>query len=184
MVKRVAVYLGSRPGNREVFLNFAYKLGIYLASKKVEVIYGGASVGTMGALAKGVKEGGGRIIGVFPQGFKGKKENSEKGIEVRDNTISEMIETDTLSSRIEKMNEMSDACIVLPGSFGTMNELFEYAIGLQLEMHKKAIHIINIDGFYDPLKDLISNIIDNGFMPSSDRDLLKFYDVSSSKYEK
>ncbi len=174
MINTVAVYLGSSLGSLSIYGETAYKLGRLLGERKISVVYGGASVGTMELLAKGVTSVGGEIIGVFPKGFKGKKEVADNGIEIIRDGLSKMILADDLRHRIELMNEMSDACIILPGSFGTMNEFFEYLIGRQLGMYDKPICVLNINGYYDPIKQLISNMIFGGFMPEKDGEIVQF----------
>lgn len=174
MPKKIVVYLGSSEGNSPKFKRNAEELGGKLVKANFEIIYGGASVGTMRALADGALDAGGYVTGVFPKNFKGKKEVAAKGVEVRYNKLSKIIETDGLSDRIAKMEEMSDACVILPGSYGTMNELFIYLLNRQLAYHEKQIYVLNTDGYYNPLRDLISNMADNGFISRADGNLLVF----------
>ena len=184
MPEKVAVYLGSSPGNSPKFRENAYGLGAKLAEKKIEVIYGGASVGTMKSLAEGVLSRGGRLTGVFPDGFRGKKEYADKGLDERFHQVSEMVVTEGLSDRIATMEKMSDACIVLPGSYGTLNELFSYLLNRQLGFHSKPIYVLNTDGYYRPLKDLIDNMVKNGFISPADGRLLTFCDEVDELLEK
>lgn len=173
----VVVYLGSSSGMGEKYKNDAYNLGKALAQMGTTLIYGGACVGTMGALAQGALEAGGKVVGVFPEGFKGKKENSLRGINVRATNLTELIATPSIAARVEKMTQLSQAAIILPGSFGTMHEFFAYALELQLGLHSKPIFVLNTDGFYDPIKSLISNMIVCGFMSSDEQGLVRFCDT-------
>ncbi len=177
MEKIAAVYLGSKMGNSPIFAQTAYELGKSLAHHKYTVIYGGASVGCMGELAKGALDNNGKVIGVFPKDFKGKQENKIAGIEVKHNSLSEMIMVNDMSERKKIMEANSQFCIILPGSFGTMDELFEYAVNLQLGFHTKPVYILNINGYYTPLIQLIDNMIDNGFIHHREKGLLKFVDT-------
>lgn len=169
---KVTVYLGSRPGNDGKYRENARELGRQLARRGIEVIYGGASVGTMGALAEGVREEGGHLIGVFPKGFLGRKDHAAKGLEVRnlwtDYPNYELIETETFDERIRTMERLSDACIVLPGSHGTMHEFFSYFEGLEVGRFDKPIFILNTDGYYDPLIAFIRNMVSAGFTGADD----------------
>ena len=124
VLNKVVVYLGSASGNSPVYADNAAELGRRLAQAGVEIIYGGASVGTMWTMASAAIEAGGKVTGVFPKNFKGKKESRDRRIEVRAQGLAEMVETPDLASRVAKMTELSQACIVLPGSWGTMHELF------------------------------------------------------------
>ncbi len=173
--KSIAIYLGSRSGNGTEFLELASELGRELANRDITIVYGGANVGTMGALADGALAAGGEVIGVFPVGFKGKRENSERNIEVMHKNLTKIIEVENMSQRKVKMEELSDAAIILPGSFGTLDELFEYAVNLQLGFHHKPIYVLNHNGFYNPIIELINNMVDNGFLSHSDKNLLSFY---------
>ena len=119
---KVTVYLGSAAGNSPVYADNAAELGRRLAREGVEIVYGGASVGTMWTMASAAIEAGGRVTGVFPKNFKGKKESRDRRIEVRAQGLAEMVETPDLASRVAKMTELGQACIVtdttiLCGSF-------------------------------------------------------------------
>ena len=163
-MKNVAVYLGSAPGCKEIYKGLAYELGCRIASAGVAIVYGGAAVGTMGALADGAASAGGRVIGVFPRGFLGTKEVRESGLEVVQQGLSEFIETADFAERKQVMEDLSDGCIVLPGSFGTLDELFTYACNRAIDKHMKPILIFNFEGYYDPLKQLLANMQEAGFM--------------------
>ncbi len=173
---KIAVYLGSRPGSDPKFKENAHELGRLLAANGIEVIYGGASVGTMGALAEGVREAGGLLTGVFPKGFKGRKDLADAGVDVR-NTWSDYpgyryLETPTFDERIRAMESMAGACIILPGSYGTMHEFFSFFEGNEVGRFRKPLFILNTDGYYDPLLELVRRMVDAGFTPEGDFDLL------------
>ena len=175
---KIAVYLGSKPGNDPVFAENARLIGRYLAERGVEVIYGGASVGTMKALAEGVVEAGGKLTGVFPRGFKGRVEFAEAGVDVRNLNPGkysryEFIETENFDVRIRTMERMSDACIILPGSTGTMHEFFSYCEGNVLGDYRKPVGILNVSGYYDPLIGLFTNMKSRKFIGEKEIDCLR-----------
>ena len=164
----VSVYLGSRPGNDPVHCRNAYTLGRLLAEAGIAVVYGGACVGTMGELARGVLEAGGSLTGVIPTGFKGRKSYAEKGIDVWLKGI-RTIETPDMPSRIRKMEELCDMFIILPGSCGTMHEFFSAIEGSVLGRFDKKIAILNTGGYYDPLIKLLDNMEREGFTDGNDK---------------
>lgn len=123
----------------------AYALGKHLALNQYRLVYGGASVGCMGALAKGCLENGGTVIGVLPH-FLNKRE-------VAATHVTELIMVESMHERKLKMHELSDGIITLPGGYGTMEELFEMMTWGQLGLHQKPIAILNTNSFYTPLMD-------------------------------
>jgi hypothetical protein len=142
-MKSIAVFCASSNGASPIHLTTAYELGKYLAVNNYELIYGGASVGCMGSLAKGCMENGGRVIGVLPH-FLNKRE-------VAATHVSELIMVKSMHERKLKMHELSDGIITLPGGYGTMEELFEMMTWGQLGLHEKPIAILNTNDFYTPL---------------------------------
>ncbi len=174
MIKTVAVYLGSRPGNEQKFMRNAYQLGRLLAARGIHIVYGGASVGTMKALADGAASAGGHITGVFPAGFKGKRDNADAGVPVGPEgvTLTETILVADIAERIATMERLSDAMIFLPGSFGTMTEAFSWMEEWQLGYHFKPAFVLNTDGYYDGLLHQFDTMVAAGFMDADDMGLL------------
>ena len=170
IIKTVAVYLGSRTGNDPVFIESARRLGQLLALSGIQIVYGGSSVGTMKALADGAAEAGGFITGVFPNGFKGKKDNADAGIDVGPGgvTLSKIISVKDIPERIATMERLTDAMIFLPGSFGTMTEVFSWMEQWQLGYHFKPAFILNTQGYYDGLLAQFRTMIDANFMDAGD----------------
>lgn len=156
MIKSVCVFCGSRLGNDEVFSSEAYAFGKLLAEKNLTMIYGGAKVGMMGALANGVLENGGKAIGVLPVFFK------EKEI-VHDN-LDELILVDSMHERKVKLIEMSDAFVALPGGFGTLDELAEVLTLTQLGKYRKPMGFLNTNGFFDHLLRFFDAMYANEFI--------------------
>ena len=182
-MKNIAVYLGSAPSCKEVYKGLAYELGHRIAQAGLTLVYGGAAVGTMGALADGAREAGGEVIGIFPKGFRGTKEVRESGLEVIQKGLSSFIETEDFASRKQLMEDMSDACVVMPGSFGTMDELFTYACDRAIDKHAKPILVFNFEGYYDPLKQLLANMQEAGFMKPVMAGAVTFCDTLEEIFE-
>ncbi len=142
-IKSLAVFCGSKQGNNPLFCEHAKELGYLLAQQNITLIYGGGNKGIMGAVANAVLERNGRVIGIMPKLLNG-IEHSHAG-------ISEMHETEDMHSRKKMLYERADAALILPGGYGTMDELFEMLTWNQLNIHDKKIFILNSEGFYDHL---------------------------------
>lgn len=163
-MKRITVFCGSSFGTDSIYKDQAIALGNALAKNGIELVYGGANVGLMGAVADGVLSEGGKVIGVLPH-FLQSKEIAHVG-------LTELILVETMHERKTKMNELCDGVIALPGGFGTLEEFFEMLTWAQLGLHKKPIAILNIDGFYDSLKVLIQVMVDKGFLKPVNQEML------------
>lgn len=163
-MKAVTVFCGSSFGNLEVFRNEAYLLGLKLAEREIKLIYGGAKVGLMGAVADGALENKGKVIGVLPDFLKGK--------EIAHEHLSELITVETMHERKSKMNELCDGVITIPGGFGTLEEFFEMLTWAQLGLHKKPIAILNISGFFNDLILFIQTMVDRGFLKETNQQML------------
>jgi uncharacterized protein (TIGR00730 family) len=167
-MKSITVFCGSSFGTDEIYESQAFKLGQTLAVRSIGLIYGGACVGLMGAVANGCLSRGGKVTGVLPRFIK------DKGI--AHNDLTEMILVDTMHERKTKMDELSDAAIALPGGFGTLEEFFEVLTWGQLGLHKKPAGLLNINGFYDPLKILTGKMVEKGFLKEENRKMLLISD--------
>jgi uncharacterized protein (TIGR00730 family) len=163
-LNRVTIFCGSSSGYLPIFEETAYELGKLLAQKNIGVVYGGAKIGLMGAVANGALAAGGEVIGVLPR-FLSKKEILHDG-------LSELIMVDTMHQRKALMDEYSDGAIALPGGFGTLEELFEMLTWSQLGLHGKPIGLLNLNGFYSDLIHLFDKMITNGFLKESNKNLL------------
>ncbi|MCH2033648.1 MAG: TIGR00730 family Rossman fold protein [Tenacibaculum sp.] len=163
-MKRISVFCGSSMGTSSVFEETARILGNKLAQEKIELVYGGADVGLMGTVANGVLENGGKALGVLPT-FLSEKEIAHKG-------LTKLYLVETMHERKKKMNDLCDGVIALPGGFGTLEELFEMLTWAQLSLHKKPIGLLNIDGFYNDLIQLLENMVLKGFLKSVNREML------------
>ena len=163
-MKRVTVFCGSSFGTDEIYKTQAILLGNKLAEENIGLVYGGANVGLMGAVADGVLEKGGEVFGVLPNFLRSK--------EIAHNHLTELFLVETMHERKTKMNELCDGVIALPGGFGTLEEFFEMLTWAQLGLHKKPIAILNIDGFYDSLITFIQTTVDKGFLKQVNQDML------------
>ncbi|WP_276370616.1 TIGR00730 family Rossman fold protein [Chryseolinea sp. H1M3-3] len=155
-MKRVTIFCGSSTGSEGVFIDQAKVLGEKLAQQNIQIIYGGAKVGLMGAVADAAIAHGGQVIGVIPN-FLRSKEIAHEG-------LTELLIVDSMHERKMKMHELSDGIIALPGGFGTLEELFEMLTWAQLGLHKKPIGLLNVNGFYDSLNLLLQNMVAKGFL--------------------
>ncbi|MFF2587923.1 TIGR00730 family Rossman fold protein [Peribacillus butanolivorans] len=155
-MKTLAVFCGSSKGASNVYLEAAKKLGKELAKRNITLVYGGACVGIMGAVADSVLEAGGKVIGVMPS-FLEKREISHK-------SLTELIVVDSMHERKAKMAELADGFIALPGGPGTLEEFFEIFTWAQLGLHHKPCGLLNINHYYDPLVALFNHMSDEQFL--------------------
>ena len=155
-MKRITVFCASSFGTEKIYEEQAIALGKTLAEQNIELVYGGANVGLMGAVADGALNAGGKVIGVLPN-FLRSKEIAHLG-------LTELILVESMHERKTKMNDLCDGVIALPGGFGTLEELFEMLTWAQLGLHKKPIAILNIDGFYDALIELLKVMVEKGLL--------------------
>lgn len=162
----IVVFCGSADGYSEANREMAYALGNILAERGYRVVYGGAKIGLMGAVADGALDKGGAVVGVIP-GFLRTKEVTHEG-------LTELLLTNTMHERKLKMHELSDGVITLPGGWGTMEEMFEMLTWGQLGLHQKPMGILNVNGYYDSLKILIDTMVSEGFLKQETRDMLLF----------
>jgi uncharacterized protein (TIGR00730 family) len=142
-ITSLAVFCGSKSGNNPLFENHAKQLGYILAKKNITLIYGGGNKGIMGAVANAVLEKNGKVTGIIPQ-LLTDREHSHQG-------LTELIIVENMHIRKKILYEKCDAAIILPGGFGTLDELFEMLTWNQLSIHNKEIFILNSAGFYDSL---------------------------------
>lgn len=162
---RLAVYCGSRPGARPIYLETAHTLGQAIAARGYGMVYGGGSVGLMGAVADGVMAGGGEVLGVIPT-FLETAEVAHRGL-----TSLEVVPD--MPARKRRMIEEAGGYVALPGGTGTLEELFEVLSWRQLRLHTKPVVLLNVEGYWDPLLQLIEHVEREAFTSASERDLLQ-----------
>jgi uncharacterized protein (TIGR00730 family) len=165
-IKTVCVYCGSGAGTNPRFIESARALGKTLAENGIRLVYGGGSVGMMGAVASAVLNHGGSVMGIIPE-FLTNRENALKQVQ-------EMIVTPDMHERKRLMFEHSDAFVALPGGIGTLEELVEQLTWQQLGRHSKPVLLANIDGFWEPLLALVAHMRATQFIrPSLSVDILQ-----------
>ncbi|MBK5214099.1 MAG: TIGR00730 family Rossman fold protein [Flavobacteriaceae bacterium] len=163
-LEKICVFCGSSDGNDLIITDAAKKLGEIFAEREITLVYGAAKIGVMGTIAKSVLDNSGKVVGIIPNFLK-KKEVVHLG-------LTELITTQNMHERKLKMQEESDAFIALPGGMGTLEELFEIITWLQLGLHQKPIGLLNINGFYDDLINLLENMVRKGFLSMDNYNLL------------
>ena len=165
-IKTICVYCGSGPGSNPRFIEAAIALGKVLAENRIRLVYGGGSIGLMGALATSVLDHGGTVTGIIPD-FLTSRENALTRVQ-------ELIVTPDMHERKRLMFERSDAFVALPGGVGTLEELVEQLTWKQLGRHTKPILLANIDGFWEPLLALLAHMRATQFIrPTLAVDVLK-----------
>lgn len=163
-MKSITVFCASSPGFSEVYMDQAYLVGKTLAEKGIRLVYGGANVGLMGAVADGALEAGGEVTGVLPDFLRAK--------EIAHRRLTELILVETMHERKTKMNELCDGVIALPGGYGTLEELFEMITWAQLGLHQKPIALLNTNGYYDHLVKLLQHMTGEGLLKAENQRML------------
>ena len=163
-MKSITVFCGASGGSDQVYVSQATALGATLAQRNIHVIYGGARIGIMGAVADGALAAGGSVTGVIPK-FLRTKEVAHAG-------LTSLLLVETMHERKMKMHELCDGIIALPGGFGTLEELFEVLTWAQLGLHQKPIAILNVAGYYDHLVNMIQTMVDKGFLKELNQKML------------
>lgn len=163
--RRVAVYCGSAAGTDPAFLEEAALLGREIAAASLGLVYGGANIGLMGAVANSALENGAEVIGVLPDILSG-KEIAHSGL-----TALEMVPT--MHERKARMAELADAFLILPGGYGTFDELMEAVTWAQLGLHAKPCILINTAGYWNGLLSFIDSSVNAGFVKQENRQLLQ-----------
>jgi len=160
---RLCVFCGSRAGRGDRFVTVARELGAELAARRIALVYGGASVGVMGALADAVLAAQGEAFGVIPHGVFDR--------EVAHTGLTELHVVKTMHARKALMNEMSDAFLALPGGLGTFDELFEALTWRQIGIHKKPIGLLDVDGYFGELRAMIDRARRDQFLDDAPLDV-------------
>ena len=155
-IQALAIFCGSKTGKQSIYQQHAQELGTILATRGMTLVYGGGRSGLMGVSADSVMESGGIVRGVIPQVLIDWEHQHEN--------ISELLVVEDMHVRKRKMYELCDAALILPGGFGTLDELFEILTWNQLSIHDKKVFILNSGGFYDHLLAHLQKLTDEGFL--------------------
>jgi uncharacterized protein (TIGR00730 family) len=162
--RRVCVFCGASSGNSEKYARLAEELGTALARAELGLVFGAGGVGIMGAISNAVLDAGGEAVGVIPQALFEREHGRAD--------LTELHVVATMHERKALMHELSAAFVVLPGGLGTMEEFFEVLTWAQLGFHHKPIVVLDVDGYYRPLVELLDHAMASGFMASTDRRLV------------
>jgi uncharacterized protein (TIGR00730 family) len=161
----VCVYCGSSAGRDPVYTETAAAVGTLLAREGIRLVYGGGRVGLMGIVADAALDAEGEVVGIIPSGLFSR--------EIGHRGLTELIEVDSLHERKQRMFELADAFVVLPGGFGTLDELAEVTTWAQLGMHRKPIVLVDVEQYWDGLLRLLDRAVDESFLRPDNRDLVR-----------
>lgn len=175
-MNRLCVFCGSSPGRHPAYLAAAAKLGTVLAKRRIGLVYGGASIGLMGAVADAARAAGGEVIGVIPRAL--------VEFEVAHTGLADLRIVASMHERKALMAELSEGFVALPGGIGTLEELFEVWTWGQLGSHRKPCALLNVVGFYDRLLGFLDFIADEAFLRPVHRDMLLVAETPDSLLEK
>lgn len=169
LIRSLCVYCGSARGRSPRYVAAAKELGEAMAERQIRLVYGGARIGMMGEVADAVMANGGAVVGVIPEHL--------QTTEVGHSGITELKVVESMHVRKKLMFDLSDGFVVLPGGYGTLDELFEIITWRMLKLHDKPIVVLNIDGYWDRFQELIDHLIDEGFARPDSR---QYFSVVSS----
>lgn len=160
----VAVFCGSLKGVGEAYVNAARDVAYLLVQRGCRIVYGGGKVGLMGVVAETALAAGGHVVGVAPKRLLAN--------EIMHRGLTELHEVDTMHERKAMMTHLADAFLILPGGYGTLDELFEVLVLQQLGVHNKRYGLLNVNGFFDGLVAYLDNAVAQGFVQQKNRDAL------------
>ncbi|XP_065857442.1 cytokinin riboside 5'-monophosphate phosphoribohydrolase LOG7 [Euphorbia lathyris] len=162
--KRICVFCGSSSGKKTSYQEAAVELGKELVERRIDLVYGGGSVGLMGLVSQAVHDGGRHVLGVVPRTLMPR--------EIIGQTVGEVRAVSDMHQRKAEMARQADAFIALPGGYGTLEELLEVITWAQLGIHRKPVGLLNVDGFYNSLLSFIDKAVDEGFISPTARRII------------
>lgn len=165
-MKSVGIFCGSSAGENPCYLDTAQRTGKALAEAGLTLVYGGGKVGLMGAVADACLENGGRVLGVMPRVLVER--------EIAHTGVTELFVVENMHERKTKMAQLADGFIALPGGAGTLEEIFEQWTWAQLGIHEKPCAFLNVNGYYEPLREMVLKMVGEGFMHPRYGDMLPF----------
>lgn len=175
MVKSVGVFCGSKEGTNPKYVSDATALGNFLGANNITLIYGGGNKGIMGALANGAIANNGKVIGVIPQLL--------LSWEAAHNGLYKLDIVENMHVRKTQIYELSEVIIILPGGFGTFDEMFEAITWNNLKIHQKKIYILNTDGYYNSLITFMQHTINEGFAYYSLEETVEIFNTNEKLFE-
>lgn len=164
----VCVFCGASEGNRRVFVDAARELAEVLSGEDLGLVYGAGGVGVMGALSEAMLRAGGRVVGVIPRDLVQR--------EMARPDLDDLRVVGSMHERKKLMHDLSDGFVVLPGGLGTFEEFFEVLTWAQLGLHDKPIAVVDVAGYFQPLRAMIAHCVASGFVSEEDRNLVTFLD--------
>ena len=167
-MKRLCVYCGSNPGRDRVYIDAARNLGKLLAESGIGLVYGGASIGVMGAVADAALAGGAEVIGVIPRALATR--------EVAHDGLTSLHVVESMHQRKAMMAELSDGFVALPGGWGTLEEIFEVLTWAQLGLHRKPCGLLNVAGYFDHLAAFLDHTMAQAFVREAYRPMMMIED--------
>ncbi|CAN4120281.1 unnamed protein product [Withania somnifera] len=162
--QKICVFCGSSPGKKSSYKDAAVELGKELVSRKIDLVYGGGSIGLMGLVSQAVYNGARHVLGVIPRALMPR--------EITGETVGEVKAVADMHQRKAEMAKHSDAFIALPGGYGTLEELLEVIAWAQLGIHDKPVGLLNVDGYYNSLLTFIDKAVEEGFICPNARQIL------------
>ncbi|XP_031102901.1 cytokinin riboside 5'-monophosphate phosphoribohydrolase LOG7-like [Ipomoea triloba] len=162
--QRICVFCGSSPGKKPSYQEAAIELGKVLVERRIDLVYGGGSVGLMGLVSQAVHDGGRHVLGVIPTTLMTR--------EITGETIGEVRAVSNMHQRKAEMARQADAFIALPGGYGTLEELLEVITWAQLGIHSKPVGLLNVEGYYNSLLSFIDKAVDEGFVSPTARRII------------
>ncbi|XP_023005654.1 cytokinin riboside 5'-monophosphate phosphoribohydrolase LOG7-like [Cucurbita maxima] len=162
--KRICVFCGSSSGNKPTYQSAAVELAKELVERRIDLVYGGGSVGLMGLVSRAVHDGGRHVLGIIPRTL--------MPVEITGGTVGEVKPVSDMHQRKAEMARRADAFIALPGGYGTLEELLEVITWAQLGIHRKPVGLLNVDGYYNSLLSFIDKTVDEGFVSPTARRII------------
>ena len=175
IINNICVYCGSSVGTNPKFREGAIALGEAMVKRNIGLVYGGGRVGLMGVIAEAIMNKSGNVVGVIPEVLNRRERINE--------FVTELHLVGTMHERKALMAERADGFIAMPGGFGTFEELMEAITWLQLGIHRKPVAVFNVEGFYDPLLEMIQKAADHEFIRESNRHMLLVGNTPESIFE-
>ncbi len=176
MIHSIAVYCGANKGNDPVFEQTAREVGALLAQNNIKIVYGGGSVGLMGVLADAALEAKGEVKGIITHQL--------NNLELGHPDVYDMHVVDTMSERRVALLTGTDGVITMAGGYGSMDEIFEALTLAQLDQYHKPIGLLNTKGYYNPLVDMLNNMVKSGFLKAENRKLCIVADTPAEMLDK
>ncbi|XP_074369283.1 cytokinin riboside 5'-monophosphate phosphoribohydrolase LOG7 [Apium graveolens] len=161
---RICVFCGSSSGKKATYQDAAVELGKELVERRIDLVYGGGSVGLMGLISQAVHDGGRHVLGVIPRTLMPR--------EITGVTVGEVRAVSDMHQRKAEMARQADAFIALPGGYGTLEELLEVITWAQLGIHRKPVGLLNVDGYYNSLLSFLDKAVDEGFISPTARRII------------